>query len=158
MTKAALLLSLALICQSLRLIFPLPPIINMFVIGSLVNAILVLGAWRLPTGVMYAIATILPIVAFVQGQLPLPVFIPVVILGNVVYIWLCARFVEHKWLPIVAAAAKTLTICIGATLTVAVLVLPKVLTAFIWTMSIGQIITATIGIILARMAINLIRI
>ena len=158
LTKAALLLSLALLCQSLRLIFPLPPMINMFVIGSLVNAILVLGAWQLPTGVMYTIATILPIVAFIQGQLPLPIFIPVVILGNIIYILLCARFANYKWLQIVAAIAKTATICIGATLTVAVFSLPKVITAFIWTMSIGQVVTATIGVILARMAEKLIRV
>ena len=41
--RAALLLALLLVVQSLRFVVPLPPFISMFAIGTLVNACLLIS-------------------------------------------------------------------------------------------------------------------
>lgn len=49
--RAALLLALLLVVQSLRFVVPLPPFVSMFAIGTLVNACLLISlevaGWRL---------------------------------------------------------------------------------------------------------------
>src|SRR5574344_1600828 len=78
LVRAALLLAIALLSQQLRFILPLPKILDTLVIGTLVNASLVLTAHYTDL-FLAAITTIaLPIVAFLQGHLPIPMLIPVV--------------------------------------------------------------------------------
>ncbi|MDU4960776.1 MAG: hypothetical protein E6X17_08975 [Sporomusaceae bacterium] len=86
LTRTGLLLALMLLFQSLRLLLPLPPFASVFVIGSLVNACLLLAVefcgWRpalLP-------ALIAPLAAYLQQMLPLPVFILPVAAANAAYV------------------------------------------------------------------------
>jgi hypothetical protein len=86
LTRAALILALMIVFQSLRLVMPVPPFISVFVVGSLVNACLLLAVefagWRqalLP-------AVIAPLVAYLQQMLPLPLFILPVAAANSAYV------------------------------------------------------------------------
>ena len=91
LTRAALLVAVALMAQSLRFLLPLPGLVSMFIIGTLVNMCLVLLS-RL-SSLRYAVSgsAILPCDAYLQGQLPLVPMIPVVFLGNLVLI-----LIAHK--------------------------------------------------------------
>lgn len=88
LARAALLLALTLVFQSLRLVIPLPPFFTTFIIGSLVNACLLIALETAGFGAATAIAVVAPVVAYLQGLLFLPVFIPPVALGNLLYILL----------------------------------------------------------------------
>ena len=83
---AAFFLAFALLLQSLRLIFPMvPPPVTMFVIGSLINMILILSILVTKNPWIAAIGLILPFTAFLQGQLPIVLMVPVVAIGNTIY-------------------------------------------------------------------------
>ena len=104
--RGALLLAIALIAQQLRLILPFPVLITTLIIGTLVNAALVLAIRHTGIFVATTMCFALPIIAFLQGHLPLPLLIPVVFLGNLVFILIC-----YKWwsMPIfiIAPVVKT---------------------------------------------------
>ncbi len=88
LARAALLLALTIVFQSLRLIIPVPPFFTTFVIGSLVNACLLVALETAGLGAAAVIALVAPAVAYLQGLLFLPVFVPPVALGNLLYILL----------------------------------------------------------------------
>jgi uncharacterized membrane protein len=119
LTRIALLIALALIFQSIRFIIPIPVFLSTFVIGSLVNAVLLIAVETVGLWGAAIIAVLTPIVAYVQQMLPLPVFILPIALGNIVYIvifkiirkcgiWQCVTlgsfgktaflFVSFKWM------------------------------------------------------------
>lgn len=85
LTRASLVLAVMLMMQSLRLVLPLPAFVSMFVIGSIVNACLLMSlevaGWRLAL----LAACIAPVVAYIQQALPLPVLILPVVLANIAY-------------------------------------------------------------------------
>jgi len=94
-TRTALLLALTLLFQSLRLFIPIPPFVSSFIIGSLVNASLLVAAEKVGIWSGLIIAVIAPIVAYFQMLLPIPVFIIPVALGNAAYI--CLFLFAGKW-------------------------------------------------------------
>jgi uncharacterized membrane protein len=75
-----------LLFQSARLFIPLPPFISLFVIGSAVNACLLLAVeqsgWRLAL----VLAVIAPVIAYFQQVLLLPLFIIPVAAANATYV------------------------------------------------------------------------
>ncbi|NLY43379.1 MAG: ECF transporter S component [Clostridiaceae bacterium] len=81
LTRTAVLVALALVFQNLRM-FLGTSIYSQFIIGSLVNAVLIVavGAVNVYSGIV--VSVIAPIVAYLQGHLPLPIMIPVVAIGN----------------------------------------------------------------------------
>lgn len=82
-TGTGLLLAVALLAQSLRLIFPfIPNQVSMFLIGSITSATFVLATWRYGWKNGLVIAWIAPVVAHLQGMLPLPPFILITALGT----------------------------------------------------------------------------
>ena len=85
-TRTALLLVVTLLLQGLRLVIPVPPQISLFFIGSLVNACLVIAVLRTDLKAGSVIAVAAPIFAYFEGMLPLPFFIPVVAVGNLIYV------------------------------------------------------------------------
>ena len=94
-TGTGLLLAVALLAQSLRLIFPfIPNQVSMFLIGSITSATFVLATWRYGWKNGLVIAWIAPVVAHLQGMLPLPPFILITALGTTAYV-----FVAH-WLQL----------------------------------------------------------
>lgn len=157
LTRAAILLTLALIFQSLRFIIPLPPVLSVFVIGVLVNSVLVFAAWRSVRAYAMALSVVLPCVAYLQGQLPIPVLIPVVAIGNWIYIWLVSKYSSGKscYLAPIAKAAAMYTMAI---LVIQFFSMP---TAFQKTvgfiMGFAQLVTGIAGILLARLAIKLVK-
>lgn len=57
-------------------------------IGSLLNAVMILSIWQTGSCRACIIGLILPVGAFLQGQLPLVLMIPVIALGNICYmVW-----------------------------------------------------------------------
>lgn len=85
LARTALLLALLLVLQSLRLVMPLPPVLSMFLIGTLVNACLLVAVETVGIWPAIVLAFLAPITAYFQQMLLLPVFIVPVAIGNIVY-------------------------------------------------------------------------
>ena len=80
----------------------------MFLIGSITSATFVLATWRYGWKNGLVIAWVAPVVAHLQGMLPLPPFIFITGLGTTAYV-LVAYWLQHKstiLLIIVAALVK----------------------------------------------------
>ena len=109
-TRAALLLSLTILFQSLRLFIPMPPVFSTFLIGSLVNACLLVTVETVGLWPALMIGAAAPVVAWFQQLLPVPVFIFPVALANLVYVTIFFTLRNKMpWFGLVAAAAaKTL--------------------------------------------------
>ncbi len=150
LVRGALLLALAVAAQQLRLVIPLPPLVTSLLIGTIVNAALVLAARY--TGLFTAIVMCmaLPIIAFLQGHLLLFFLIPVVFIGNLILVVLC-----NKWwgrtvfvaAPIAKAAAmyiSVLLLCKSLELN------PSITKVLLLAMGWPQVITAFLGILLAK--------
>lgn len=151
-TGTAMLLAIALIVQSLRILFPIPPQVSMFVIGTIVSTTYVLATWRYGWQAGMVIAWITPVIAYMQGMLPILPLVLVTGLGTSVYVilvhWLKDRPI---WLIIGAASTGRMAVLYGgalALLHVWNITGPKamaVLLAFSW----PQLITSSLGIIIA---------
>jgi hypothetical protein len=150
LVRGALLLALAVAAQQLRFIIPLPGMATTLIIGTLVNAILVIASRH--TGLFTAVVmcTALPVIAFLQGQLLLPLLIPVVFLGNLILVVLCNKW-RNKPIMVVAAVAKTFVMYTGALLGFKLLAIsPEIMQIVLIAMSWPQLLTAFLGILLAR--------
>lgn len=103
--RAALLLALMIVFQSLRLFVPLPPFISMFLVGSIINACLLLTIEfsTLRAGVI--IACLAPVIAFMQQALPLPIFILPVALTNVCYLTSYKALAEKNYIAAIVTAS-----------------------------------------------------
>ena len=88
LARGALLLAAAVAAQSLRFFLPLPLTASAFIIGTLVHMLLALACAAVGLRAALVLALLLPVTAYFQGQLALPVLIPVVMLGNAVFCWL----------------------------------------------------------------------
>lgn len=156
LTKAALLLTLALIFQSLRFIIPLPPFLSVFIIGALVNSVLAFAAWRSVLSYALGLSALLPCVAYMQGQLPIPALIPVVIVGNWVYILLLNKC-KNEFVYL-APLAKAAVMYSAVLLVVQFFSLPIIFQQTIgFVMGIAQLITGVLGIILAKLTLKIIK-
>jgi hypothetical protein len=150
LARGALLLALAIVVQQLRLILPLPTLITTLLIGTIVNATLALAARfaGLFTAVVMCLA--LPIIAFLQGHLPLVFLIPIVFIGNFILVVLCNKF-WRKPIFIIAPIAKASVMYLGAVLLFKSFAINAPLAKVILvTMSWPQLVTAFLGILLAR--------
>ncbi len=96
--RGALFTALAVALQGLRLVLPLPLFIGTFLIGTLVSLMLVLTAELSGLGPALFLSCLLPVTAYIEGQLPVPFLIPVVMLGNGLFcaVYLCVRKVEGE--------------------------------------------------------------
>lgn len=149
----ALLLALTLIFQSIRMVVPLPPVVGVFIIGILVNAALALGTYRLGVRIALAVSLVLPPIAYLQGQLPLPVFIPLIVLGNAVYI-LAIAFLRRYGAAIFLAALLKAAVIYGSTLVVlSIFAVPdSIKQNVVVIFGIAQLFTGIVGLILAGIA------
>jgi len=91
LTRTAVLIALTLVFQNLRLI----PVIgsgpqSQYIVGSLVNATLIIAVGTVNIYAAMTVGIIAPVVAYMQGQLPaiLPYMIPIVAIGNIVYVFM----------------------------------------------------------------------
>lgn len=149
--KLAMFLAVALVFQSIRLIMPMiPGPVNMFLIGSLLNTVMVLSIWCTNSRWAGIIGIMLPLGAFMQGQLPVVLMIPVVALGNAVYILLVGKFKRSK-LVYASPLVKAVLLYGGTWLVVNTIGLPATVSGMIlFMMSWPQIVTGAIGLFLAN--------
>jgi len=80
---AGFLLALMIIFQSIRLVAPLPVFIMIFIVGSTVNACLLLAVKYV--GFKYTVMMSIPIIAFVEGALIFPLMIIPIAIINIAY-------------------------------------------------------------------------
>lgn len=105
LTRAALLLALTITLQSLRLIIPVSPFFSTLPIGTLVKTCMLLALETCGVLPAIVIAIITPVAAFIQGMLPLPVFIIPVSAGNIIYLLLVYGLLrKNRIIAIVFAA------------------------------------------------------
>ena len=152
-TGTGLLLAVALLAQSLRLMFPfIPNQISMFLIGAITSATFVLATWRYGWKNGLVIAWVAPVVAHLQGMLPLPPFIFITGSGTTTYV-LVAHWLQHKpklLLIIVASLVKAGVLFGGYSLFFSLFQLPpKIVNAMLFVSSWPQLVTSSLGIILA---------
>ncbi len=125
----------------------------MFLIGSITSATFVLATWRYGWKNGLVIAWIAPVVAHLQGMLPLPPFILITALGTTAYVFV-AHWLQHKpkaLLIIVAALVKAGVLCarvIPCSFPCSNFP-PKIVNTMLFVSSWPQLVTSSLGIILA---------
>ena len=150
LVRGGLLLAVGVLSQQLRLVLPLPVPVMTLLIGTLVNATLVL-AGRFTTRVLaWTICWTLAIIAFFQGHILGPV-VPVIALGNGMYVELTRGAVRGPALYLGAPLGKTLVLGIGMVGALHLLQLPwnainKTLSLFLPL----QLSTGILGLLLAK--------
>lgn len=155
LTRAALLLALTLIFQSLRFVIPLPAAFSSFLIGSLVNASLIITLLTAGFWPACLIAVVTPIVAYIEMLLPLPVFILPVAIGNLLYVTFFKLLAanRHKWQAVLAASlGKMLWLYFSFLFLLSLLAFPgKMADVLLMAMSWPQFVTGCIGGVFAIM-------
>ena len=153
MTGTAMLLAVALLAQSLRLLIPIPPQVSMFVIGSIVSATIVLAAWRFGLKAGLLIAWVTPLVAYLQGlMLPLAPAVIVVGLGSSLYATVAYALRQRPKVVMVVLAVlvRVLVLYGGFSLLLQLVHLPmEKASVLLFSMGWPQIVTGSLGILLA---------
>ncbi len=153
LVRGAMLIALTVVLQSLRLIIPLPPMVSMFFIGSLVNMMLAVTVRLAGLKPALLSVAVLPVFAYFQGQLPIPFLIPVVIGGNAVFVLICHWTWRHGLF--LAPLIKTICMFTSSLVLLKVLALPdKIVFAVGFMMGWPQMVTGIIGILLARLIVK----
>lgn len=149
LARGSVLLTMAIVAQEIRLFLPLPPLLSIIVIGTMLNAIMVIAVRYASLTSAIIISAILPLFAFMQGHVIIPLMIPVIFLGNFVLVLVCDKF-WGKGIIIIAPVLKTVTLYMLSRVLVSMLGLQnKVVDAILLGMGWPQLITAILGIILA---------
>ena len=138
---------------------PLPPLLTTFIIGTLVNMMLVLCV-RLNGFTSAAVLSILlPIFAYVQGQLLLPMLIPVVALGNVLFAYFVERLKIGVLGYIIPPAVKAVSMCASAYVVIAFLGIESVVMqkGILFAMSVPQLVTGFTGVLCAKKMVEVLK-
>jgi len=87
LTRIALILALMTVVQSLRLFLPLPPIVSLLIIGSILNTFLLFTLYF--TNLNYAIllSILMVVVAFLQQSFFSPIMALPALFANLVYLF-----------------------------------------------------------------------
>lgn len=95
LVRASFLLAVAIVFQ---IIGKSNPAISQLLVGSVVNAVLMLAAFSCGTWWGAAVGILTPVLAWTFGQLPTPFgpFIPFIAIGNAIYVVCFGLLVEHK--------------------------------------------------------------
>ncbi|MDR3560273.1 MAG: hypothetical protein P4N59_02360 [Negativicutes bacterium] len=158
--RTALLLALTLLFQSLRFIIPVPPFFSTWIIGSLVNACLLVALETTGLYPAVVIAVTAPVVAYLQMLLPLPVFVVPVALANILYVSLFKTGLAWgRWQGItLAALGKTIFLyCAFAWLLTLIHIDSKLANGLLFVMSWPQLVTTVAGGVLATMIVKRLR-
>ena len=149
LARGSVLLTMAIVAQEIRLFLPLPPLLSIIVIGTMLNAIMVIAARYANLTAAIIISAVLPLFAFMQGHVIIPLMIPVIFLGNFVLVLVCDKF-WGKGIIIIAPVLKTVSLYMLSRALFSMLGLQnKVVDAILLGMGWPQLITAILGIILA---------
>lgn len=153
LVRGALLVALALALQSLRLVLPMPQLLSTFIIGTLVHMMLVLTLQFSGLKTALLLAFLLPLTAYVQGQVLLPFLIPVIWLGNFIFVLLVRQFKDSRNLSLsIPPLAKACVMLLAAWAALSFLALPNpaLRKTVMFAMSVPQLLTAVAGILLAE--------
>lgn len=153
LVRGALLVALALALQSLRLVLPMPQLLSTFIIGTLVHMMLVLTLQLGGLKTALLLAFLLPLTAYVQGQVLLPFLIPVIWLGNFIFVLLVRQFKDRRKLSLLMpplAKACVMLLAAWAALSFLALPNPALRKTVMFAMSVPQLLTAVAGILLAE--------
>lgn len=153
LVRGALLVALALALQSLRLVLPMPQLLSTFIIGTLVHMMLVLTLQLNGLKTALLLAFLLPLTAYVQGQVLLPFLIPVIWLGNFIFVLLVRQFKGSRTLSLcVPPVEKACVMLLAAWAALSFLALPNpaLRKTVMFAMSVPQLLTAVAGILLAE--------
>lgn len=153
LVRGALLVALALALQSLRLVLPMPQLLSTFIIGTLVHMMLVLTLQLGGLKTALLLAFLLPLTAYVQGQVLLPFLIPVIWLGNFIFVLLVRQFKGRRKLSLLMpplAKACVMLLAAWAALSFLALPNPALRKTVMFAMSVPQLLTAIAGILLAE--------
>lgn len=153
LVRGALLVALALALQSLRLVLPMPQLLSTFIIGTLVHMMLVLTLQLGGLKTALLLAFLLPLTAYVQGQVLLPFLIPVIWLGNFIFVLLLRQFKGRRKLSLLMpplAKACVMLLAAWAALSFLALPNPALRKTVMFAMSVPQLLTAVAGILLAE--------
>ena len=149
LARGSVLLTMAIVAQEIRLFLPLPPLLSIIVIGTMLNAIMVMAVRYASLTSAIIISAVLPLFAFMQGHVIIPLMIPVIFLGNFVLVLVCDKF-WGKGIIIIAPVLKTVTLYMLSRVLLSMLGLQnKLVDAILLGMGWPQLITAILGIILA---------
>lgn len=153
LVRGALLVALALALQSLRLVLPMPQLLSTFIIGTLVHMMLVLTLQLSGLKTALLLAFLLPLTAYVQGQVLMPFLIPVIWLGNFIFVLLVRQFKDSRKLSLsIPPLAKACVMLLAAWAALSFLALPNpaLRKTVMFAMSVPQLLTAVAGILLAE--------
>ena len=156
MVRGALLIALALVLQSIRLILPLPPLFSTFIIGSLVHMMLIITHHQSSKRAAMLLCCMLPLTAYMQGQLLLPILIPVVAIGNLLFLVLYSKLQGSKLVYVLPPLAKALAMVGAAYMALQVMGInhPIVMQTILFGMSVPQLVTGIIGLLLAKVLLK----
>ena len=144
LVRGALLVALAL---------PMPQLLSTFIIGTLVHMMLVLTLQLSGLKTALLLAFLLPLTAYVQGQGLLPFLIPVIWLGNFIFVLLVRQFKDSRKLSLsIPPLAKACVMLLAAWAALSFLALPNpaLRKTVMFAMSVPQLLTAVAGILLAE--------
>lgn len=150
LVRGALLLAIGALSQQLRLVLPLPVPVMTLLIGTLVNAVLVLAGRYTTRLLAWVICVALAVIAFFQGHILGPV-VPVIALGNGMYVELTRSFTRGPVLFLGAPLGKAVVLGISMVGALHLLQLPwaaisKTLALFLPL----QLATGILGLFLAK--------
>ncbi len=160
LTRTALIAALLLTFQSLRLLLPLPPLASTLLIGSLVNACLILGTASGGYRGLFFISVLAPLIAYLQQLLPLPIFIPLVAGGNFFFgcLYLLLQQKNSLFKLLLPPLGKMLFLWGGVTFLLSLLTLPELLQRLLGLLlSWPQFITSLAGLLLAQLVLKRLR-
>lgn len=156
MVRGALLIALALVLQSIRLVLPLPPLVSTFIIGSLVHMMLIITHHQSSKRTAMLLCCMLPMTAYMQGQLLLPILIPVVAIGNLLYLLLYSKLLESKLVYVLPPLAKAIIMVGTAYMALQIMGIhhPVVIKTILFGMSVPQLVTGIAGLLLAKIMLK----
>ena len=160
LTRTALIAALLLTFQSLRLLLPLPPLASTLLIGTLVNACLLLSAASGGYRGLAALSVLAPLIAYLQQLLPLPIFIPLIAGGNFFFgsLYLLLRQKSSLFKLLIPPLGKMLFLWGGVTFLLSLLALPEFLQRLLGLLlSWPQFITSLAGLLLAQLVLKRLR-
>ena len=152
LTRTALLLALTLAFQSLRYVIPIPIFLSTLLIGSLVNACLLVALETVNAKAAFTIGVIAPIVAYFQQLLPLPILILPVALGNMIYIAIFSSCKKRDlWQKVsIAGLGKAIFMYSAFSWLLMLIAIPaKLANPLLFIMSWPQLVTGVVGGVLA---------
>lgn len=152
-TGSALLLAIALLSQGfLRMIIPMHGLVQ-FLVGSIVGACTALATWRYGLWSGFVVACVTPLMAFLQGMLTIPLFVPVVAIGSMAYaVTVKVLGTNRVWVTAVTGAIVKSVVLYGLFLALFQLMpgIPEVMQkGILFSMGWPQLITGSCGIFLA---------